>query len=284
MCGMYSASPAVAVVEEIAAGWVLELLGLPRSASVGFVTGAQMANFSCLAAARGELLRRAGWDADAQGLFGAPPIEVLVGEEVHVTVLRALGYLGLGHDRVTRVGVDANGAMDPVELKDALRKPRPRYSSVPRQATSTLVRAIPSVRSRTSRLSTARGFTSMERSACGPPRRRACRAWWPAGTGPTLGPSMRTSGSTFPTTARSRSLRRQRRYRIRWRSARRISPAAITESRRSSCPRPPAGGVRSPCTRRCDISAGAASPSWLSDAAHMRRSWPPYFGRAAWRC
>lgn len=87
MCGMYSASPAVAVAEEVAAGWVLELLGLPRRASVGFVTGAQMANFSCLAAARGELLRRVGWDADAQGLFGAPPIEVLVGEEGGLEVL-----------------------------------------------------------------------------------------------------------------------------------------------------------------------------------------------------
>lgn len=71
MCGMYNSPPAVAVAEEVAAGWVLELLGLPTCASVGFVTGAQMANFSCLAAARGELLRRAGWDADAQGLFGA---------------------------------------------------------------------------------------------------------------------------------------------------------------------------------------------------------------------
>jgi glutamate/tyrosine decarboxylase-like PLP-dependent enzyme len=121
MCGMYSSSPAVAVAEEVAAGWVLELLGLPGDASVGFVTGAQMANFSCLAAARGELLRRAGWDADAQGLFGAPTFDVLVGEEVHVTVLRALRYLGLGQDRITRVAVDANGAMDPAALADALR-------------------------------------------------------------------------------------------------------------------------------------------------------------------
>jgi glutamate/tyrosine decarboxylase-like PLP-dependent enzyme len=121
MSGMYSSSPAVAVAEEVAAGWALELLGLPGSASVGFVTGAQMANFTCLAAARGELLRRAGWDADSQGLFGAPPIAVLVGDEVHVTVLRALRYLGLGHDRVTRVAADANGAMDPEALADALR-------------------------------------------------------------------------------------------------------------------------------------------------------------------
>ena len=121
MCGMYVSSPAVAIAEEVAAGWVLELLGLPAGASVGFVTGAQMANFSCLAAARGELLRRAGWDADGQGLFGAPPVSVVVGEEVHVTVLRALRYLGLGQERVRRVGVDANGAMDAASLERALR-------------------------------------------------------------------------------------------------------------------------------------------------------------------
>lgn len=118
--GLHIASPAVAVAEEVAAGWILELLGLPPSASVGFVTGAQMANFTCLMAARGELLRREGWDADAQGLFGAPPINVLVGSEAHVTVLRALRYLGLGHDRVTRVGVDAQGAIDPAALDSSL--------------------------------------------------------------------------------------------------------------------------------------------------------------------
>jgi glutamate/tyrosine decarboxylase-like PLP-dependent enzyme len=120
MSGMHIASPAVAVAEEVAAGWLLELLGLPEGAGVGFVTGAQMANFTCLMAARGELLRRAGWDADADGLFGAPAIEVLVGGEVHVTVLRALRYLGLGHDRVTRVDVDSNGAMNPAALEQAL--------------------------------------------------------------------------------------------------------------------------------------------------------------------
>jgi glutamate/tyrosine decarboxylase-like PLP-dependent enzyme len=118
---LYTTSPAAAVAEEVAAGWVLDLLGLPAGASVGFVTGAQMASFSCLAAARGELLARVGWDADAQGLFGAPPVEVLIGDEAHVTVLRALRYLGFGQDRVTRVGVDANGAMDPAALAGALQ-------------------------------------------------------------------------------------------------------------------------------------------------------------------
>jgi glutamate/tyrosine decarboxylase-like PLP-dependent enzyme len=80
-----------------------------------------MANFSCLAAARGALLRELGWDVEEQGLFGAPPIEVLVGAEVHVTVLRALRFLGLGQARVTRIPVDANGAIDPEALGDALR-------------------------------------------------------------------------------------------------------------------------------------------------------------------
>jgi glutamate/tyrosine decarboxylase-like PLP-dependent enzyme len=120
MCGMYSGSPSVAIAEEVVAGWLLDLLGLPAGADVGFVTGAQMANFTCLAAARGALLRAHGWDVEAQGLFGAPPIQVLVGEEVHVTVLRALRLLGLGQERLTRVPVDANGALDPSALRDAL--------------------------------------------------------------------------------------------------------------------------------------------------------------------
>jgi glutamate/tyrosine decarboxylase-like PLP-dependent enzyme len=121
---LYASSPAAAVTEEVTAGWILELLGLPARASVGFVTGAQMANFSCLAAARSELLRRVGWDADGQGLFGAPPVEVLISEEAHTTLLRALRFLGFGQDRVTRVGVDANGAIDPTALADALAKVR----------------------------------------------------------------------------------------------------------------------------------------------------------------
>jgi glutamate/tyrosine decarboxylase-like PLP-dependent enzyme len=114
------AAPAVAAIEETASAWVLDILGLPPEAGLGFPTGAQMANFTCLAAARGELLRREGWDVEADGLFGAPEIEVFVGEEVHVSALAALRYLGLGHGRLTRVGVDANGAMDPAALRIAL--------------------------------------------------------------------------------------------------------------------------------------------------------------------
>ena len=84
------ATPTASAIEEVAGRWLLDLLDLPRESSVGFVTGATIANFTCLAAARGEVLRRAGWDCEAQGLFGAPPIHVVLGEEAHSTVFSAL--------------------------------------------------------------------------------------------------------------------------------------------------------------------------------------------------
>jgi glutamate/tyrosine decarboxylase-like PLP-dependent enzyme len=117
---LHASSPAVATAEEVAAGWVLELLHLPPTASVGFATGAQMANFTCLAAARHGVLAETGWDVERRGLFGAPEIEIVVGEEVHVTILNALRMLGLGEERVTRVDTDADGAMDPDALASAL--------------------------------------------------------------------------------------------------------------------------------------------------------------------
>ncbi|HEU5326120.1 MAG TPA: pyridoxal-dependent decarboxylase, partial [Candidatus Limnocylindria bacterium] len=100
--GIYTTSPAASVVEEVAAGWLLELLDLPATASVGFVTGGQMANFTCLAAARHAVLARAGWDVEADGLADAPRVTVIVGEEAHATALTALGYLGLGRERAIR--------------------------------------------------------------------------------------------------------------------------------------------------------------------------------------
>jgi glutamate/tyrosine decarboxylase-like PLP-dependent enzyme len=102
-------SPAAARLEEVATRWMLDVLGLPDDCGSGFVTGATMANFSALAAARHALCARKGWDVDTHGLFGAPPITVVVGEEVHVSVLKALGLLGLGRDRVRRVPVDEQG-------------------------------------------------------------------------------------------------------------------------------------------------------------------------------
>ncbi len=114
--GNHEATPSAAAVEEVAAAWLLDLLRLPAECSVGFVTGATVANFVCLAAARGEVLRRVGWDVESNGLFGAPPIQVLIGDDAHATVFSALQMLGLGHDRVIRVPTDAMGRMKADEL------------------------------------------------------------------------------------------------------------------------------------------------------------------------
>jgi glutamate/tyrosine decarboxylase-like PLP-dependent enzyme len=100
---------------------MLDLLDLPRECSVGFVTGATVANFVCLAAARSEVLRKAGWDVEADGLFGAPPINVVIGEDAHVTVFNALQYLGLGRNRVTRVAADEMGRMKAGAFAAAIR-------------------------------------------------------------------------------------------------------------------------------------------------------------------
>ena len=117
---LYVMSPAAAVVEEVAAAWLIDLLGLPSGCSVGFVTGCHMANFTALAAARHELLRRAGWDVEADGLQGAPRLRVIVGDEVHVSVIGALRMLGIGSQQIVRVAADEQGRMKPDALAEAL--------------------------------------------------------------------------------------------------------------------------------------------------------------------
>jgi glutamate/tyrosine decarboxylase-like PLP-dependent enzyme len=118
--GMFLATPAAAVVEQVAADWLVELLGLPPGSSVGFTSGATMANFTGLAAARHAVLRRTGWDVEADGLIGAPPIRVIVGQDVHVSMLSALRYVGLGHARAERVPTDDEGRMDVQALAGVL--------------------------------------------------------------------------------------------------------------------------------------------------------------------
>ncbi len=118
--GNHTASPAAAAAETVVEKWLVDLLRLPAGSSVGFVTGATMANLVGLAAARGEMLRRAGWDVERNGLFGAPPVDVLIGEEGHATVYSALQFLGFGHDRPIRVASDAQGCMKPAALGQAL--------------------------------------------------------------------------------------------------------------------------------------------------------------------
>ncbi len=109
--GVYVLSPLVSVVEEIAAGWLKDLAGLPAGWSTGFVTGCQAANFTALATARHHVLASAGWDVEARGLYGAPDIHVVVSDESHYTIFNALKLLGLGAERVTRIPNDDQGRM-----------------------------------------------------------------------------------------------------------------------------------------------------------------------------
>jgi glutamate/tyrosine decarboxylase-like PLP-dependent enzyme len=119
--GFYVLSPAAAAVEEIAGEWLLDLLGLPAGCGFGFVTGAQGANTTGLAAARHAVLAREGWDVERDGLHGAPRITVVVGERAHATIPRSMRLLGLGGETAVRVAADDQGRMRPEALADALR-------------------------------------------------------------------------------------------------------------------------------------------------------------------
>ena len=107
----YEETPATAYLEQLALGWLIDIFRLPRECGGAFVTGATMASFAALAAARHVVLEREGWNVERDGLFGAPPITVVVGAEAHVTLMKSLGLLGLGRTRVVRVPVDGQGRM-----------------------------------------------------------------------------------------------------------------------------------------------------------------------------
>ena len=118
--GIHVISPLAAALEEIAARWLLDLFDLPRDSGVGFVTGCQMAHFTCLAAARHGVLRRTGWDVEVDGLNGAPRIHVVASDEAHVTVDAALRYLGLGTSALVHVEADVQGRMRADRLRELL--------------------------------------------------------------------------------------------------------------------------------------------------------------------
>jgi glutamate/tyrosine decarboxylase-like PLP-dependent enzyme len=120
--GLTLPSPATGVVEEVAGAWLKELLGLPEDASFGFVTGGQMAHFTCLAAARHYLLARVGWDVERDGLNGAPSIRVVAGANRHATLDRALRFLGIGTAAVHEVAADEQGRMVMEALRDELSR------------------------------------------------------------------------------------------------------------------------------------------------------------------
>jgi glutamate/tyrosine decarboxylase-like PLP-dependent enzyme len=118
--GLYACGPPAAVVEEVAGRWVLDVLGLPPSASFGFVTGGQMANFTALAAARHAVLARQGWDVEARGLAGAPPVRVVTSDLRHATIDRSLRYLGLGTDAAVVIAAGPDARLPVDALADAL--------------------------------------------------------------------------------------------------------------------------------------------------------------------
>lgn len=120
--GIYVTSPVASVVEDVARQWILDLLDLPHDAGLGFTTGCQMANFTCLGAARHAVLRDVGWNVEEQGLQGAPRVNVVIGAEAHVTIHVALRMLGLGSRNAIEVATDGQGRMKPEELKHVLER------------------------------------------------------------------------------------------------------------------------------------------------------------------
>jgi glutamate/tyrosine decarboxylase-like PLP-dependent enzyme len=113
---LFDFAPVAAYLEDVVLGWLLDLFGLPPASGGAFVTGTQMADVTALAAARYDLLRKVGWNLQHDGLFGAPPVEVIVGEEVHATMVKALRLLGFGNAQVRTVATDAQGRMKAAEI------------------------------------------------------------------------------------------------------------------------------------------------------------------------
>jgi glutamate/tyrosine decarboxylase-like PLP-dependent enzyme len=196
-------SPMSAVAEEIVSEGLKQLFGLLATWSAGFVTGAQMANFTSLMTARHQLLHQAGWDVERHGLFGAPPIEVVVSNESHRTIFTALRMLGLGGERVRRVDTDAHGRMRPDRLDEILRR-ESAPCIVCAQIGNVNTGAADAIEQIGSLARDAEpGSMSTEPSGCG--RQPVSRGvtWLLALDGPLRLPPMGTSGSTCPTTPAS---------------------------------------------------------------------------------
>jgi glutamate/tyrosine decarboxylase-like PLP-dependent enzyme len=120
--GYHTPTPAVSAIEEVAERWLVEILDLPLGSSVGFTTGATVANGTCLAAARTGTLLDAGWDPDADGLFGAPPVSVFIGADAHSSLFSSLQLIGFGYNRVVRIETDGEGRMSAAALERAMAK------------------------------------------------------------------------------------------------------------------------------------------------------------------
>ena len=164
---LYVISPVAAALETVCEQWLVDLLGLPAGTAMGLVGGTSTATLCGLAAGRDELLRRAGWDAGARGLFGAPEIRVVLGSHAHSTVYKALSLLGLGRERIQAVPVDAQGRMRPEALPklDGQTLLVLQAGNVSSGAFDPFVESIAGKRGRPDA-----GFTLTGHLACGPPR------------------------------------------------------------------------------------------------------------------
>jgi glutamate/tyrosine decarboxylase-like PLP-dependent enzyme len=163
--GFQISSPASTRLEQIARRWIVDLLALPRDCAGSFVTGTTAAHITALAAARDALLMRSGWNAGADGLFGAPPITVIAGGEAHPTLFKALGVVGLGRTRVIRVPVDSQGRMRREHFRSSRSNDRLRSGG----ERGTRARSIRVARSSSAcaSLTSPCGCTPMEHSVCG---------------------------------------------------------------------------------------------------------------------
>ncbi|MFC3195596.1 pyridoxal phosphate-dependent decarboxylase family protein [Marinicella sediminis] len=118
--GLEKTTPATALLEKVSARWMLDLLGLPEESATAFVTGATVANFTALAAARNLVLKRSGWDVEADGLQGSPELNIIISEESHPTVYKSLAMLGLGRNRVIKIPTDEQGRMRPEAFPEVM--------------------------------------------------------------------------------------------------------------------------------------------------------------------
>ena len=193
--GLYVLGPAASVVEEVAGEWLAELLGLPAGVSVGFVTGAQMANFTGLAIAVQEMLRRVGWDLATNGLWGAPPVRILAGQSRHGTIDRALRFLGTGAAAIVEVNADDQGRMQPDALAAALEQGSGPAIVCAQMATSTAEPSTRSAKSARLRTGMGPGCTLTAHSDCGRRRVRCSSRWLRGCSLPIPGRRMPTSGS-----------------------------------------------------------------------------------------
>ena len=251
---LYAMSPVAAKMEEIVLQWLVDLFGLPATCGAGFVTGTTMANFTALAAARSALLKRAGWDVEEDGLFGAPALRVIVGAEVHVSLRKALSLLGLGRSRVTTVPADDQGRMRPEALP-----PLDDRTIICIQSGNVNTGAFdPLNRFVRAHAKPVPGFTWMALSDCGLPLPRFTRNFSPARAMPTPGQSTATNGSTCPTIPESPWFAILSTCATRWPSAQRTSNPALCGNLVSIPRKHLDEPEESNCGQRCDRSDVAA--------------------------